>query len=79
VDRDPVEVLVSQLKHIAAPMLPGANEAHMLGLDCVTRLLMQQKEYCASVMAACSMGQRPIAELEQRIARRHPGQTEMAA
>ena len=49
--RDPVEVIVSQLRVPSGRMLSGMYETHLLGLDFPTVAQMQLEEYCAMVTA----------------------------
>lgn len=49
--RDPVEVLVSQLKRRGAHMVPGMMEPEFLGVDRLSILHMQPEEFCARVLA----------------------------
>ncbi|EEF62895.1 sulfotransferase [Pedosphaera parvula] len=49
--REPVEVIVSNLKQLAGKMLPGAVPPSLLDCDLVTALLMSREEYCARALA----------------------------
>lgn len=49
--RNPVEVMVSQLKRRGAHMVPGVIEPVLFGLDNEAILRMQPEEYCARVLA----------------------------
>lgn len=49
--RYPVEVLVSQLAHRGAHMVPGAIEPGLFGMNMAEALEMQPEEYCARVLA----------------------------
>jgi hypothetical protein len=49
--RNPVEVLVSQLAHRGAHMVPGAVEPGLFGMNMAEALEMQSEEYCARVLA----------------------------
>jgi len=50
--REPVEVLVSQLRHRGAQMVPGAIDPAVFELDSDSIARMPQEEYCARVLAA---------------------------
>ena len=49
--RDPVEVMVSQLKRRGAHMVPGVLEPELLGMDYASALRMQPVEFCARALA----------------------------
>ncbi|MDB6112363.1 MAG: Aspartyl/asparaginyl beta-hydroxylase [Pedosphaera sp.] len=49
--REPVEVIVSNMKQIAGKMLPGAVPPSWLGCDLITALQMSREEYCARALA----------------------------
>jgi hypothetical protein len=49
--RNPVEVLVSQLAHRGAHMVPGAIEPELFGMNMAEAFEMQTEEYCARVLA----------------------------
>jgi hypothetical protein len=49
--RNPVEVLVSQLAHRGAHMVPGAVEPELFGMNTAEAFEMQPEEYCARVLA----------------------------
>lgn len=49
--RDPLEILVSQLRRRGAHMVPGVLEPSLLGLDEAEIARMQTEEYCARVLA----------------------------
>jgi hypothetical protein len=50
--REPVEVLVSQLRQRGAHMVPGALDPRLFGLDLESIAQMPPEEYCARVLAA---------------------------
>ena len=50
--RDPVEVLVSQLDHRGAHMVPGVIAPSLFGIDPSTVTTIEPEEYCARVLAA---------------------------
>lgn len=50
--RDPVEVMVSQIRQRGSQMLPGVLDPHVLGLDLTTARQISLDEYCARVLAA---------------------------
>lgn len=50
--RDPVEVLVSQLDHRGAHMVPGVIAPSLFGIEANTVTLIEPEEYCARVLAA---------------------------
>ena len=50
--RDPVEVLVSQLNHRGAHMVPGVIDPELFGLDSARVTNLLPEEYCAAVLAA---------------------------
>ena len=50
--RDPVEILVSQLGHRGAHMVPGALPPELFGLDREALTGLSGEEYCARVLAA---------------------------
>jgi Sulfotransferase domain len=50
--RDPVEVMVSQLDHRGAHMVPGGMPPAFFGIDPQTAWSMEPEEYCARVLAA---------------------------
>ena len=50
--RDPVEVLVSQLDHRGAHMVPGVVAPRLFDIDPNTAWTIQPEEYCARVLAA---------------------------
>jgi hypothetical protein len=49
--RDPVEVLVSQMRQRAASMLPAVMGSLLPGIDRREAILMKAEEYCARVLA----------------------------
>jgi gluconate kinase len=49
--RNPVEVLVSQLAHRGAHMVPGGVEPELFGMNTAEAFEMQPEEYCARVLA----------------------------
>jgi gluconate kinase len=49
--RDPVEVLVSQLGHRGAHMIPGVIDPLLFGMDIAMATSMSSEEYCARVLA----------------------------
>jgi hypothetical protein len=49
--RNPVEVMVSQLKRRGAHLVPGVIEPALFGLDNESIFKMQPEEYCARVLA----------------------------
>lgn len=49
--RNPVEVMVSQLKREVSWMMTGALEPALLGLDFMSVVQMPREEYCARVLA----------------------------
>ncbi|HVG21462.1 MAG TPA: sulfotransferase [Blastocatellia bacterium] len=49
--RDPVEVMVSQLRRRGAHIVPGVLEPELLGMDYPSVLRMPPTEYCARVLA----------------------------
>lgn len=49
--REPVEVIVSNLRQIAGKMLPGAVPPSLLGCDLIATLQMSREEYCARALA----------------------------
>ena len=49
--RNPVEVLVSQLAHRGAHMVPGVIEPELFGMNMAEAFEMQPEEYCARVLA----------------------------
>lgn len=52
--RNPVEVLVSQMAHRGAHMVPGAIEPELFGMTMAEAFELQPEEYCARVLAlAC--------------------------
>jgi hypothetical protein len=52
--RNPVEVLVSQMAHRGAHMVPGTIESELFGMTMAEAFEMQPEEYCARVLAlAC--------------------------
>jgi hypothetical protein len=50
--REPVEVLVSQLRRRGAHLIPGVLDPGLFGMDHSSVLQMQPTEYCARVLAA---------------------------
>ena len=50
--RDPVEVMVSQIRQRGSQMLPGVLDSHSLGLDFATARQISPEEYCARALAA---------------------------
>ena len=50
--RDPVEVLVSQMGHRGAHMVPGVINPLLFGMDVNAIMEMQPEVYCAKVLAA---------------------------
>jgi hypothetical protein len=50
--RDPVEVLVSQMDHRGAHMVPGVINPLLFGMDSNTVIEMEPEDYCAKVLAA---------------------------
>jgi hypothetical protein len=50
--RDPLEILVSQLRRRGAHMVPGVLEPSLLGLDEADVARMPTEEYCARVLAS---------------------------
>jgi hypothetical protein len=50
--RDPVEILVSQLSHRGAHMVPGALPPDLFGLEPDSVVTMASEEYCARVLGA---------------------------
>jgi Sulfotransferase domain len=55
--RDPVEVLVSQLNHRGAQMVPGVIDPTLFGMNVQSIGAMEPEEYCARVLAAiCQAG-----------------------
>jgi hypothetical protein len=50
--RDPIEVMVSQLKRSGAHMVPGVIEPELFGLDASGLTQMQSEEYCARVLSS---------------------------
>jgi hypothetical protein len=50
--RDPVEVMVSQIRQRGSQMVPGVLDARSLGLDFVTARQISPEEYCARALAA---------------------------
>ncbi len=55
--RDPVEVLVSQLRLRGRTMSPGPFASRYLGMDLVTATRMDPDEYCARLLARlCELG-----------------------
>ncbi|MDX6410857.1 MAG: hypothetical protein QOE91_373 [Gaiellaceae bacterium] len=50
--REPVEVLVSHMRHRGAHMVPGAIDPRLFGLDPDAIAHMSPEEYCARVLAA---------------------------
>jgi hypothetical protein len=50
--RDPVEVLVSQIRQRGSQMVPGVLDARSLGLDFATARQISPEEYCARALAA---------------------------
>lgn len=49
--RNPVEVMISQMKRRGAHMVPGVIEPSLFGLSNDSIFLMQPEEYCARVLA----------------------------
>lgn len=49
--RDPLEIIVSHLRHASGRMVSGMAETHLLGLDMATLARMPLEEYCALVLA----------------------------
>ncbi|MDB6124198.1 MAG: Aspartyl/asparaginyl beta-hydroxylase [Pedosphaera sp.] len=49
--REPVEVIVSNMKQLAGKMLPGAVPPSLLDCDLVATLQMSREEYCARALA----------------------------
>jgi hypothetical protein len=49
--RNPIEVMVSQLKRRGAHLVPGVIEPALFGLDAESIRRMQPEEYCARVLA----------------------------
>ncbi|MGB7924194.1 MAG: sulfotransferase [Pyrinomonadaceae bacterium] len=49
--RDPLEVIVSHVRHPSGRMLSGMAETHLLGLDMTAITRMPLEEYCAMVLA----------------------------
>jgi|SRR5215472_13556627 len=55
--RDPVEVMVSQMNHRGAHMVPGAIDPGVFGFQLASLASMAPEEYCARVLAAiCKAG-----------------------
>jgi hypothetical protein len=55
--RDPIEVLVSQLGHRGAHMVPGVIDPILFGMDMKTATSVCPEEYCARVLASiCELG-----------------------
>jgi len=54
--RDPIEVLVSQLGHRGAHMVPGVIDPRLFGMDLSTATTIAPEEYCARVLAAVCEG-----------------------
>lgn len=50
--RDPVEVMVSQIRNRGSQMVPGVLDPRALGLDPVTARQISLEEYCARVLGA---------------------------
>ncbi len=50
--RDPIEVMVSQLAHRGAHLVPGVIAPHFFDIDPITVWTMEPEEYCARVLAA---------------------------
>jgi hypothetical protein len=50
--RDPIEVLVSQLGHRGAHMVPGVIDPTLFGMDMNTAISVCPEEYCARVLAS---------------------------
>ncbi len=48
--RDPVEVLVSQMRQRGSQMVPGVLDAATLGIDLAQALHMAPEEYCAHIL-----------------------------
>lgn len=49
--RDPLEILVSQLRHRGAHMAPGGLPPQLFGIEAATLPTMAPEEYCARVLA----------------------------
>ena len=49
--RDPVEIMVSQLKRRGAHMVPGLIEAELIGVEASSIFQMQPAEFCARMLA----------------------------
>jgi hypothetical protein len=50
--RDPVEVMVSQIRQRGSQMVPGVLDARSLGMDFATARQISPEEYCARALAA---------------------------
>jgi hypothetical protein len=50
--RDPVEVMVSQMRQRGSQMVPGVLDARSIGLDFATARQISPEEYCARALAA---------------------------